>query len=102
MARLKMAVDIRGVDLKRLDVGLTILHDNSADEDERTSSSTLRMTLEELKVFLKALTKSGDVEICSSLLSSDSGDKSAKPAVPRNPILEIRNKYMQVVGSQPG
>lgn len=102
MAQLKMAVDIRGIDLKRLDVGLTILHDEPQDGEDHASSSTLRMTLEELKVFLKALTKSGDVEIRSSLLSSDSSAASAKPAMPRNPILEIRNKYMQVTGSHAG
>lgn len=102
MTRLKMAVDIRGVDLKRLDVGLTILHDNPEEGDDHASSSTLKMTLEELKIFLKALTKSGDVEIRSSLLSSDSAPEPANPVVKSNPILEIRNKYMQVVGSHPG
>ncbi|PLX40786.1 MAG: hypothetical protein C0605_06105 [Hyphomicrobiales bacterium] len=97
-----MAVDIRGVDLKRLDVGLTILHEDPAPGEDRASSSTLRMTLDELKVFLKALTKSGDVEITSSLLSADSGRDRVKPAMPSNRILEIRNKYMQIVGSHPG
>ena len=102
MAQLKMAVDIRGVDLKRLDVGLTILHADPAAGEEPTSSSTLRMTLEELKVFLKALSASADVEIRSSVASFDNDLPSGKPAAVRNPILEIRNRYMEVVGSHPG
>ena len=97
MALLKMAVDIRGVDLSRLSVALTVLRDGD-DAEESPRASVLNMTLDELKVFLKALSSTGDIEITSSLMNA----KPAGAAKPVNSILEIKRKYEQVVAHHPG
>ncbi len=97
MALLKMAVDIRGVDLSRLSVGLTVLHDGD-EAEKRPQTSMLNMTLDELKVFLKALSSTGDIEITSSLMNA----KPAMAAKPLNSILEIKKKYERVVAHHPG
>lgn len=97
MALLKMAVDIKGVDLSRLSVGLRVIHDDAKGE-KGARTSFLDMTLDELKVFLKALTVSGDIEITSSLLSESSRNKPAKAV---NSILELKRKYEQVVAHHP-
>ncbi len=97
MALLKMAVDIKGVDLSRLRVGLRVIHDD-ADGDKSAGTSFLHMTLDELKVFLKALTVSGDIEITSSLLSDSSRNKPEKAV---NSILELKKRYEQVVAHHP-
>jgi hypothetical protein len=97
MALLKMAVDIKGVDLSKLSVGLRVIHDDG-DKEKSAKTSFLDMTLDELKVFLKALTVSGDIEITSSLLSD--GQKS-KPAKAVNSILELKKRYEHVVAHHP-
>jgi hypothetical protein len=97
MALLKMAVDIKGVDLSKLSVGLRVIHDDAGGE-KSAKTSFLNMTLDELKVFLKALTVSGDIEITSSLLSDS---QKAKPAKSVNSILELKKKYEQVVAHHP-
>ncbi len=97
MALLKMAVDIKGVDLSRLSVGLTVLHDGD-DTEKSPRTSMLNMTLDELKVFLKALSSTSDIEITSSLMNA----KSARSVKPVNSILEIKRKYEQVVAHHPG
>ncbi len=97
MALLKMAVDIKGVDLSRLRVGLRVIHDD-ADGDKSAGTSFLHMTLDELKLFLKALTVSGDIEITSSLLSDSSRGKPEKAV---NSILELKKRYEQVVAHHP-
>jgi len=97
MALLKMAVDIKGVDLSKLSVGLRVIHGN-AQGDKGAKTSFLNMTLDELKVFLRALTVSGDIEITSSLLSERAKCKQGKAV---NSILELKRKYERVVSHHP-
>jgi hypothetical protein len=91
-----MEVDIKGVDLACLSVRLSV-PGHEKDGKAGRNSTELHMSIEELEVLLKALTRSDEIEITTPFSSSrEASAASGEKAPKRNAILELKNRYQRI------
>ena len=91
-----MEVDIKGVDLACLSVRLSV-RGHEKDGSSGRNSTELRMSIEELEVLLKALTRSDEIEIATPFGSSRNAPAASDEKAPkRNAILELKNRYQRI------
>ncbi len=91
-----MEVDIKGVDLACLSVRLSVRGHERGGKAERNGTE-LHMSIEELEVLLKALTRSDEIEITTPFGSSrEASAARGDPPPKQNAILELKNRYQRI------